>query len=165
MRYISIIAISVILLSFSQTVPWFSFLGKTFEDGDVKTHFNRYGEYTSNEFRNDYETQVNWTEHGIAITMNDFGELQKVYFYNDQYTLKDLTFNRFNGVLPMGLSLDMSPEKIKEKVGKPTKEEGNFYKLINYQTTYEYEFLFKNGVMQYMRIGLLPKEKETESED
>ncbi|MGB0431989.1 MAG: hypothetical protein ACPGLV_16060, partial [Bacteroidia bacterium] len=127
MKYIFTPIIAIIALSFAAPTQWFSFLGKTFEDGDVRAHFNQYGDYTSNEFRRDYETQVNWTDHGIAVTMNDLGELQKIYFYNDQYSLKELTFNRFMGNLPLGVSLDMSPEKIKEKITVEAKDGGRYW--------------------------------------
>jgi hypothetical protein len=158
MRYITLAFVAIASIAYAANINWFSFLGKTFQDGDVRAQFDSYGKHTSHEFRNDYETQMNWTEHGISISMNDEGEIQKIYFFNDQYNLYNTIFNRFNGALPLGVTLDMGPEKIKEKIGTPTEENGTNYKEITYRTTYEYKFLFKKGTMQYMRIGLLPKD-------
>jgi hypothetical protein len=158
MRTFSLLFAAITFLAFAPSADWFSLLGKTFQDTDVKSQFGQFGDHDSHEFRNDYETQVNWTMHGIAVSMNDLGEIKKIYFYNDKYQLGDYTFNRFAGQLPMGVSLDMSPAKVKELIGTPTSEGGSTYKVITYKTTVEYEFLFKSGVMQYMRIGLLDKD-------
>lgn len=160
MKYISLFLLTIASVAFATDINWFSFLGKTFQDGDVRAQFDSYGKHSSHEFRNDFETQMNWTEHGVSISMNDAGEIQKIYFFNDQYDLYNDIFNRFNGSLPLGITLDMSPEKIKEKIGKPTEENGTIYKVITYRTTYEYKFLFKKGTMQYMRIGLLPESSD-----
>lgn len=143
-----------------QDIEWFSLLGQTFEDTDVNAKFGKYGEFDWHSFRNDDETQVNWSKHGIAVTMNDLGEIQKIYFFNDQYTTEDHTFQRFSGALPYGITLDMNPKKVKELIGKPSLEEGSAYKIILYKTTFEYEFLFRDDVMMYMRIGLLPQAKD-----
>jgi len=158
MRVLLIISSIVAFGAFApQNIEWFSLLGQTFEDTDVNAKFSKYGKFDWHVFRNDYETQINWSDHGIAVSMNDRGEIQKIYFFNEQYKTDDHTFNRFNGTLPYGLTLDMDPKKVKEIIGTPKLEEGSSYKKILYQTTFEYEFLFKDNVMMYMRIGLLPK--------
>ena len=158
MRVASLLLPFTVLLSFAPSEKdWFSYLGKTFEDKDVMAEFGGYGEYTSYVYRSDFETQMNWAVKGIAITTNDQSEIQKIYFYNEGYKLDETTFSKCNASLPFEVNLDMKPEEIKKKLGKPTSDEGTYFRNISYRTNFEYRFLFKNGVMQYMQIGLLAK--------
>lgn len=162
MKALSIIFISVLSLSYTsaqQNVDWFNLLGKTIEDRDVMSVISEYGEYTSQFFRKDYETQLNWAENGVAITMNDLSVIKKIYFFNDQYSITEATFNRFRGTLPLGINLNMSPAQMKKVLGKPTSEEGSIYKKLTYITNFHYEILFKKDVVQYVRIGLLTEEQ------
>lgn len=146
----------------AKDLDWFNLLGQTFYDKEVNSAFAKYGEKTSHHIRNDNKVQLNWEDHGISTTMNSSGNILSIYFFNDQYSLYDKTFKRFPGQLPLGLNLDHSPEELIEKVGKPSTDKGSAYRVLRYKTNYEYEFLFRQDVMQYMRIGLLdgkvPKE-------
>lgn len=143
-------------------VDWFGMLGKSIDDRDVYATVSEYGEYTSQYFTKSYETQLNWEKNGIAIALNDLSVVRKIYFFNDQYTVNSATFARFRGQLPLGIGLDMSPKRMKEVLGTPTKEEGTVYRKLTYVTNFQYDILFKKDVIQYVRIGLLDeKAKET----
>lgn len=153
--------IPFVLLSFglfaAAQVDWFSYLGKSFEDKDVLAQFGQYGEYSSYTYRSDDETQMNWGAKGIAITTNDGGVLQKIYFFNQAYKLGETTFSRCYQKLPFDITLDMKPEEVIAKLGKPSNDEGSTYRSIVYKTNYEYRFLFREGEMQYMQIGFPTK--------
>ena len=165
MRALGLSFAALICFSFAQrNVDWFGMLGKTIEDREVYGVISEYGEYTSQLFREDLETQLNWEKNGVAITTNDQSVVKKIYFFNDQYTLGSYTFARFGGNLPLGLSLNMTPKKMKDVLGKPTKEEGDFYKKLTYVTNYNYEILFKDNVVQYVRIGVLKQPSGTSTQ-
>lgn len=139
---------------------WFSYLGKTFEDKDVNAEFGSYGEYTSYVYRGDYETQLNWATKGIAITTNDQSVIQKIYFFNEGYKIDETTFSKCRAKMPFEMNLDMTPEAVIAKLGKPSTDEGNYIRNISYKTNFEYRFLFKNAEMEYMQIGLLTKDSK-----
>jgi hypothetical protein len=148
------------LLSFAPAGDdWFSFLGLTFSDTEAATVLAKFGEYDKFRFRDDYETQLNYFTHGFALTMNDAGEFQKFYFFNDGYELNNKTFRQYGGELPLGLSFGLKPAQVKALLGMPTLEEGSAYKRLYYETTFSYEVVFNNNEMQYLRIGLLPKKE------
>lgn len=137
------------------SVDWFSYLGKSFEDKDVMAQFGQYGEYSSYIYRSDDETQMNWGPKGISITTNDAAELQKIYFFTNGYKLDDVTFRQCNKPLPFGITFDMTPEQVIEKLGTPSVDKGSYFRNIHYKTNYEYKFLFKEKSLQYMQIGLV----------
>ena len=98
---------------------------------------------------------MNWEKNGLSATIDEPGHILSLYFYNEQYQVANSTFKRFEGKLPLGVNLDLEPDKVIEKLGKPTKDEGSSYRRLFYKTNYEYEFLFRKDVMQYMRIGVI----------
>ncbi|MBI1182839.1 hypothetical protein GC194_01115 [bacterium] len=162
MRYQGLLLLPVLLFfSFQvKTVDWFQILGKTFEDRDVQNAFAPFGDSEDSDYRLDYLTQINWEDDGISAVLTDQGKIVYLMFYNEQYTIEDKVFKRYNGQLPLGVGLDMSPKKVISKLGEPTVQEGSVVKRVLYVTNYTYEFVFKADVMQYMKIGLIPPNME-----
>lgn len=134
---------------------WFGVLGLTFYDKAVSQAFGEYGDHTNYHERSDITLQMNWKEDGIAVAVDEPGRILSVFFFNAEYTAASTVFKRFEGKMPLGVTIDDSPDEVIEKIGTPNTDEGSAYRRIFYKTNYEYEFLFRQGVMQYMRIGVL----------
>ncbi|MCB0736968.1 MAG: hypothetical protein KDC92_05610 [Bacteroidetes bacterium] len=153
---LSLVLIGIVLMAFNKAdTDWFNVLGLTFADKAAIRAFAAYGEQTNYENKKDTTVQLNWEEHGIAASLGEKGHILSIYFFNEKYILNEVDFKRFKGKLPLSLNMNMTPEEVIEEIGTPTKDEGTVYRNLFYKTNYEYEFLYKKDVMQYMRIGVL----------
>lgn len=154
MRILFIVVLFCSPLSLWAQLDWFQLLNKTFDDEVVSEAMNPYGKYDGFIGRYDVKVQENWYSQGLAVTMNEKGEIISIYFYNQGYELEGNIFSKFDNPLPLDVKFNMDPEAVKEHLGEPTKEVGVIYKRVIYHTNYFYDFMFKDGEMQYMRISV-----------